>query len=51
MTWSTPSYASGGSGARGVVDASVLPFQISSNSAALVMALAWIAAERVTHAR
>jgi choline dehydrogenase-like flavoprotein len=30
-----------------VVDASVLPFQVSGNSAAPVMALAWLAADRV----
>lgn len=30
-----------------VVDASVLPFQLSGNSAAPVMALAWLAAERI----
>ncbi|MET0928515.1 MAG: GMC oxidoreductase, partial [Aeromicrobium sp.] len=30
-----------------VVDASVLPFQVSGNSAAPVMALAWIAADRM----
>ena len=40
-----------GLGAMRVVDVSVLPFQISGNSAAPVMALAWIAAERVTRAR
>lgn len=31
-----------------VVDASVLPHQVSGNSAAPVMALAWLAAERIT---
>ena len=30
-----------------VVDASVLPHQVSGNSAAPVTALAWIAAERI----
>jgi choline dehydrogenase len=30
-----------------VIDASVLPFQVSGNSAAPVMALAWLASERV----
>ncbi|MDF1706139.1 MAG: GMC family oxidoreductase N-terminal domain-containing protein [Aeromicrobium sp.] len=30
-----------------VVDASVLPFQVSGNTAAPVMALAWLAAERI----
>lgn len=30
-----------------VIDASVLPFQVSGNSAAPVMALAWLAAERM----
>lgn len=30
-----------------IVDASVLPFQVSGNSAAPVMALAWLAAERI----
>jgi choline dehydrogenase-like flavoprotein len=30
-----------------VVDASVLPHQVSGNTAAPVMALAWLAAERV----
>ena len=36
-------------GVRGlrVVDASVLPFQVSGNTAAPVMALAWLAAERI----
>jgi choline dehydrogenase len=36
----------GTSGLR-VVDASVLPFQVSGNSAAPVMALAWLAADRI----
>ena len=34
-----------------VVDASVLPFQVSGNSAAPVMALAWLAAERIVSSR
>lgn len=33
-----------------VVDASVLPFQVSGNTAAPVMALAWLAAERIRRA-